>query len=186
MDNLNIRTKDDTNASGNIQLTEIGPKALTREIITMQNATRDVIQALQHSGAEESYIQAFNEQQNSIIDIARKAEKAAQEVDQMTLASKNMLKYANLVGPELSIASDKYDFLSQDYRDNMKRMVGIERKQDEVLHLKNKVVTLEARMVEADNKNANLERHFAEACQVIELLKKDVEDMKAKKSALEV
>lgn len=61
----------------------------------------------------------------------------------MTLASKNMLKYANHVGPELAIATEQYQFLSEDYRDSKKQMQEIGGQQAEVM---NKVTAVECRM----------------------------------------
>ncbi|KAG7052032.1 hypothetical protein JMJ77_0002642 [Colletotrichum scovillei] len=120
--------------------------------------TQGVIQVLQRSGADPNYIQAFAEQQKAVIALT---EETVKEADQMTLASKNMLKYANHVGPELAIAAEQYQFLSEDYRDSKKQMQEIGGQQAEVMNkvagLEGRLQALEGQMSDIIRKVANLE-----------------------------
>ncbi|KAJ0333412.1 hypothetical protein COL5a_001118 [Colletotrichum fioriniae] len=140
--NLTIRVKA-SEASANTELTQNNSELTHSNIDAKENATRltqGVVGVLQRSGADPTYIQAFAEQQGAVIALT---EKAVKEADKMTLASKNMLKYANHVGPELAIATEQYQFLSEDYRDSKKQMQEIGGQQAEVM---NKVTAVECRM----------------------------------------
>ncbi|KXH37375.1 hypothetical protein CSIM01_06143 [Colletotrichum simmondsii] len=188
INNLSIRVKE-SEASADTQIMQNNSELTSGNIDAKEKAarlTRGVVQILQRSGADPNYIQAFAEQQEAVIALT---EEAVKEADQTTLASKNMLKYANHVGPELAIAAEQYQFLSEDYRDSKKQMQEIGGQQSEIMNkvaavegrlqaLEGRLQALEGHMSEIMNKVANLESLVAKVYQTMEKQKKESDGSK--------